>query len=351
MLTARDYLAVMKVKTAELNAIKVLDGDVSGIVPLWEDVPPKQAAVHKLLPDRLPDTWPAQQPYMLDVAHLDQVGFAGLDIHPLLASAAAAQALGHTMLPVCGPFRSSEHRSVCAQAVGILGNGLALRITGADCENAEELSSACKSLLLMCGCDRVSVDLILDLGACYGQSLGAVLQNARWMLTAAGGASNWRSIALVGASMPDGLGPLTIGWHTLPRVEWRAWKQFHAGPEMDRRELVYGDYNINSPALFSGSRATILAQLRYTTDDSFMVYRGHPTTGPNGQGYDQFYEICAELVQKDEWRGEDYSWGDAVISMKSTGAGGCGNAQTWRQIGTSHHLQTVREQLANHHAL
>jgi hypothetical protein len=104
---------------------------------------------------------------------------------------------------------------------------------------------------------------------------------------------------------------------------------------------------ISNPDLPPNGQATILAQLRYTTPESYLVYKGEDVHRAGGTGYAQFHTICADLVQRAEFRGENFSHGDQQIAEKAATTGSPGNAETWRMIGTSHHLETVIDQIAN----
>ncbi len=77
-----------------------------------------------------------------------------------------------------------------------------------------------------------------------------------------------------------------------------------------------------------------------------MVWKGHNVfTHP--QKFGQFNAICADLIERDEYRGQEFSAGDAEIYAKATTQDSPGSAETWRKIGTNHHIETVIDQIAN----
>jgi hypothetical protein len=80
--------------------------------------------------------------------------------------------------------------------------------------------------------------------------------------------------------------------------------------------------------------------------NSFSIWKGHNVL-THEDGYGQFHAICADLIEREEYRGTDFSTGDAEIHEKATTVGAPGNAETWRKIGTNHHIETVIEQIAN----
>lgn len=86
------------------------------------------------------------------------------------------------------------------------------------------------------------------------------------------------------------------------------------------------------------------ANLRYTIEDNWLVFKGR---GVRKHGYEQFNAFCKKLVQMPQYAGEHFSWGDAAIRARCKGGVGPGNASTWRQIGTSHHITFVVRDLAS----
>ena len=146
-------------------------------------------------------------------------------------------------------------------------------------------------------------------------------------------------------AFPLGLGPLTRDeWNSVSRVDWRGWRALTSGSKQPARLPSYSDYTISQPALPAEGIATILAQLRYAAPDAWLVWKGRNAIT---DGFDQFLAICADIVGRPEFSGADFSWGDAQIAEIAANGGSCGNAQTWRQIGTSHHLEMVLDQIAN----
>jgi hypothetical protein len=133
-------------------------------------------------------------------------------------------------------------------------------------------------------------------------------------------------------------------WNPSARIDWRGWRQLVIGTKQPKRLPAYSDYAIAHPALPPEGIATILAQLRYATPDYWIIWKGRNAIA---EGFQQFFAICADLAARAEYRGADFSWGDAEIAQKAANVGSSGNAQTWRQIGTSHHLETVLDQISN----
>lgn len=99
--------------------------------------------------------------------------------------------------------------------------------------------------------------------------------------------------------------------------------------------------------------------IRYTTDEEFLIVKGGAVRDvkrngevvAEGRGYEQMVDLCRVLINLPEYSGADFSWGDRYIWDCANGTASHGNATTWRQFATNHHLTFVVHQLANHPAL
>src|SRR5207237_475493 len=88
--------------------------------------------------------------------------------------------------------------------------------------------------------------------------------------------------------------------------------------------------------------------IRYTIDNDWLILkgRGAPRTEQDPPEITT-PDLCRTLVGRNEFSGAAFSLGDGWISQCASGAGGNGNATTWTQMGTSHHLEFVRSQIAS----
>lgn len=152
----------------------------------------------------------------------------------------------------------------------------------------------------------------------------------------------WRSVVLLGTSMPSSLGDVNEGTlGSLPRREWHLWGELHE--KGLARMPAYGDYAIQNPLPPKGGGPGMRANIRYTTDSETLIARGH---GPVIQeGSEQYRELCEQLVGCTGFSGDDYTWGDRIIHECATGMIAPGAQDMWRGAGTSHHLRFITEQL------
>lgn len=151
-------------------------------------------------------------------------------------------------------------------------------------------------------------------------------------------------------SFPADLRSVQAGvWGELPRHEAVLWQSVRE--RWTQRVPSFGDYGIAHPSVPQTAAFAPAPQIRYTTPAHWMVLKGRKGVR---RGSQQFYDICAQVVQRVEYSGEDFSWGDQRIARAAESAPEgapqlvtTGNATTWRTIGTSHHLALVIDRLTS----
>jgi len=346
MFNNRHYVPVLKGKRAEFPALGALKSTVA-MTPLIEAVP----SGWKEVPKRMAESaqWPNESRYFLDFLFIDDPDDTeeADESHPVRQCFAEVAKRGQRAIPVTGLARSPGYQSAIRQVVSEQGNGLAIRLSADDFEDSETLDEAIEAVADFFGQERSEIDLFLDHGSVATLSSSGVAQMYRANIDLIPNLEDWRTLTVASAAFPPGLGPLErYQWNSAMRTDWRGWVKLVTGPRPPIRVPAFGDYAIAQPELPPEGRATILAQLRYATPDSWLIWKGG-NVFKHQEGFDQFLEICKSLVKKDEYRGRDFSQGDAEIFAKATNGGSPGNAESWRRIGTNHHVETVLDQIAN----
>ena len=153
---------------------------------------------------------------------------------------------------------------------------------------------------------------------------------------------------LAAASFPEDLSDVSAATIvTLPRHEWDLWKTLQRKPAaLPRRDLIFGDYAMAHPVAKTLDPRTMRmsANIRYTTQDEWLVIKGRNV---RQYGFSQYFDLCRLLVERPEYSGRTYSWGDGYIADCAEGMQGPGNATTWRKVGVNHHLTLVTRGLAS----
>jgi len=158
------------------------------------------------------------------------------------------------------------------------------------------LTKLCSDL----GCDASSCDLLLDLEYLSPHDdldPQLIMDSINEMAAVA----SWRSIVLLGSSVPATLGGIdegTIG--SLRRREWELWTQLHSCNLS--RMPSFGDYAIQNPSPpAAGGWAQMRANIRYTATTETLVARGE---GPvRVAGKQQYRELCRQIVDIAEFLG------------------------------------------------
>jgi hypothetical protein len=340
----KHYVPVLKGKRAEFPALASVKNKAA-ISPLFEAVP---SASKEEIPRRMSAIWSDSSPYFIDFYFLDDPDDdtpIALEDHPLLRCFREVSAKGQTTIPVPGFARSPSYQNAIKQIVDDHENGLAIRLTADDFEGDEDLDVSLEAIKDYVGLDASNIDLFLDIGSVASSSAGAVAQMHRANVDLIPDLLDWRTLTVLASAFPLSLASLTRDvWNPARRHDWRGWSRLVTGSRSLGRLPAFGDYAIAHPDLPPEGRATILAQLRYATSDSWLIWKG---ANVFKSGFDQFYDICGDLIGRPEYRGADFSQGDADIQSKATTHDSPGNAETWRRIGTNHHLETVLDQIAN----
>jgi len=264
---------------------------------------------------------------------------------------AAARKRGLTFVPVLpiGRADATTYTRLVRDAAATDGRGVALRypILRGGVDPGFSHASALLNALDGVEVDVTRSDLLIDLGYLSpDEEIDICGLSER--LREAVAVGSWRSFVLLGTSMPKALGGTiaegTLG--TLPRREWDIWTQLRQRFPSDRIP-TYGDYLIqhpDPPQDDNGGGASMRANIRYTANGSTLIARG---TGPVSRlGRAQYRDLCQQMVDRAEFAGTTFSWGDAQISGCAVGVIEPGWQDLWRGAGSSHHLRHVVEQLS-----
>jgi hypothetical protein len=246
-------------------------------------------------------------------------------------------------IPTLQPASSPDHIQLVAEAVGQYGRGLALRcpMLGQAQLPGNALPPRLLSLAAETGAAPDCTDVLLDLDY-LDEDVELDLEALVADILAIHEAGPWRTMALLGSSMPRMLSEIkegTLG--SIHRREWALWSQL-AESGMSRVP-VYGDYAVQHPTPPSSGGPGMRRNIRYTVADQTLIARGEGDQFQSGN--EQYIELCQWIKASGEYSGPAYSWGDGIIDQVASGLLAPGHQPMWRGAGTSHHLQYVIDQL------
>ena len=348
------YVAVLQNRSGEFSALTQADRAVwDRMTPLLEFVGPKRGAKRAVRETTVIGWVKAaakvlgQRPVYLDTLRLNRSLI--LDTadgrQPVLRYLHdQARARGMRFVPVVSVAESSESvESIVRCACAADGHGVALRYRAL--KTLPQSGTSRKALIeLQLGrvaCEPSEADLLVDLQylsedrEIYGEDVAELLQEM-------GTIGRWRSVVLLGTSVPQTLGVIREGSvGSIERREWGLWSELASlkPPRMP----AYGDYAVQHVEPPSESGAGGRANIRYTTATKTVIARGH---GPlTEEGAVQYRELCQQLTGRAEFAGADYSWGDGTIADCAEGELAPRGEPMWRAAGTSHHIQHVTDAL------
>ncbi|HSV66159.1 MAG TPA: beta family protein [Mycobacteriales bacterium] len=354
------YVAAVQNKPGELEALRQASPETwSRFTPLVQIVGPKTrpqmyrretvAGWVKRLAAAV-----GQRPCFLDILRLrpEHPTMTSNGMSPVLSIIhAAARKRGLVFVPVLpiGCHNDTNHTRIIGDAAARDGRGASLRYPirrfamPPGSTHTTVLAAAVENL----GIDATYADVIVDVGylssdeELHPDDIGEALNE----VDAVG---RWRSVVLLGTSMPSMLGGTiaegTIG--ELPRREWDLWSALKQHPP--ERLPTYGDYLVQHPDPphdDDSGGPSMRANIRYTINDKTLIVRGR---GPVIQeGKEQYRGLCQQLVARPEFAGSDFSWGDAQIAACAVGEIEPGGQNQWRGAGSSHHLRLVTQQISH----
>lgn len=356
----RHYVPILKGKPAEFGALQNLDSDIrEGLTPLvdlmpipWDydnDGPQKTLDEHiKDVGSKVATCWGTDRLAFVDVSLLADSGPTSEGSHPLTEVFKQGRAAGAKLVPVTGLSRDGSYQEAVKAAAVEDGRGICIRLTIEDFKSAEETKRSLDDLMGIVGTSPSQTDMVVDLGDIQPGQVNTSMLAALTVLKNLPFLSAWRSLTLAGTSFPKNLSGVKAGMSTIPRHEWALWQKVLLQSGVLPRVPSFGDYGVSSqefvemdPRIMDPS-----ANIRYTIDSQWLIPKGG-SLRKSVEGFAQYRDLSRELVRRPEFCGAAFSWGDRFISECAAGKAGTGNATTWRQVGTSHHLTFVVRQIAS----
>jgi hypothetical protein len=353
------YVPILKGKEGEYAALEALGVDIkSMLMPLIEipaipydyanERPTKSLDDHIAeIPERLKRAC-ATMPMYLDLPWFDNEETLSNGRTALESVLAKSVTLGMNPIPVVSRSNTPEYLAAARSHSSATGSGNCIRLVVEDFDEDVDLEAELKRLLLSAASGGIeSTDLIVDLED-LGADAGKAVLIARSVFSMIPHRDRWRKMILAAASFPEDLSDVSAATIvTLPRYEWDLWKTLQRKPNMlPRRDLIFGDYAMAHPITKTLDPRTMRmsANIRYTTQDEWLIVKGRNV---RQYGFDQYFDLCRILVERPEYSGRSYSWGDGYIADCAEAMQGPGNATTWRKVGVNHHLTLVTRGLAS----
>jgi hypothetical protein len=346
------YVPIVKAKRGEMQALGQASNEArQGLTPLIE-APFLDAAdaeegtitpVLRRLPGILNGACGHERPFFLDLGLVASEPALANGEHPVEHVFSRTREQGLLAIPVTDLRRDQGFQDAIDEVVAADGRGLCVRLDPEDFDDIDAALDEVDEFMARRGLTPQLVDLVLDFGDIEPRQAGSLGLVAAGLISPLRHLLDWRTLTLAATSFPRVADFGAESINTAPRAEWALWDRLRSRGLP--RVPTFSDYGITGTQTGEPGTASMFApspNLRYSTESDYLIYKArHPR-----HGYDQFNALCAQLVSRPEYRGEDFSAGDGYIGRCARGTDGPGNAAKWLEAGTSHHLAVVTTQLA-----
>jgi hypothetical protein len=293
------------------------------------------------LSKNLRKAWQWSTPCALDFSHFA----SSLDVCVALYKAFKEQ--GQAVIPVITPGGTEPYMKFSSSVAEEMGHGLCFRLP------VKEERPPLHELNAMRVATKIepeAVDLVLDMGANTELPAWLLTQGIAGFISSLPELARFRSFALASTSAPRNMGEYRRDSITpVSRREWPLWKAICSQPGLVRCP-DFGDYTATYPEdVVFDTKMTLGGKIRYTAENNWLIVKGGAISGKRGAtsyGFEQFRILSRQLMKQPEFRGKDFSWGDAFIHACAEGTGSLGNLRTWVSVAVNQHVTFVVRQLA-----
>lgn len=349
------YLPVLKWRQGEYQALFRLTDDIKDrILPLivippveydFEEQRPKKTVQEHVEPfaKRYATKW-GNRNSLIDLHASLEASAMDSGILVITHVFESLRPLSMSATPVIRMSQSMDYLSAIKSIISHDKNGVAIRLKMPDLIDLS-LNDRIDNLIRFLELDYSEVDLIVDLEvpdsfepySVFAKALSVAIKKISSIV-------DLRLIAIVGTSLK--LSEIRKPGGEPVRHEWLLYKEL-SREISDVCQLVYGDYTIETPDFISQDMRLLkpAGKIIYTLEKSWLVPKGTSFRDDNAQ----MVTHCKSIVESGYYCGEGYSTGDKRINETFHGIQGPGNQGTWKEVGVSHHITFVVNQISKLH--
>ncbi|WP_255666374.1 beta family protein [Myxococcus sp. AS-1-15] len=334
--------------------------DLAGLTPVievppvdwnWEDDVAKKTEFAHLVStvDNLFKYWGTDRPIFVDVETADLSDAVEGDPagrSPITCLFDLARGKGLKLIPVLTSTAGPASIAAVAGAAVVDQRGAMLRIVK-DHFFSPGLPALLTGLAGQLSLAPSMLDVLIDLEDVDSGSVQAYVASVPILLGAMPNLTAWRTLTLASCAFPETLGSFTVGAvGRTSRVDWLLWRHVCSRLAPGTRKPSFADYGISFTTLAEIDPRVLKTpqNIRYTASAEWLIFKGVNFKKNGGAG---FIGLCQQLIAQPEFMGATFSEGDRYIAGCATGSMKPGNPETWRRVGTNHHLTFVVRQLAS----
>lgn len=348
------YVPILKWKRGEQKALELIPIEQQNhLMPLLE-IPPipydyvnekesKTIDQHvENICEQIKNSWHVQRPIFLDLSLIEDKVNMENGVHPFVYIYENAKEMNIDFIPVTSLNRNTLYNEAVKEIINDNKLGLCVRLCDDDFDDIEE---TLKGITDDYSIERKDIDLIIDFGYISPKDQNKTAVVAQVFINSIPHLEEWRSLTIAGTSFPETLSSIETGTTgTIPRTEWLIWNQIIT---KNRTKITpqFGDYCVANPEIIDIDPRfmNMAANIRYTGEEDYIIFRGKSIKRHGGQ---QNHALSEQVVNHSEYKGKDFCWGDKYIHDCSQKNCSPGNSETWRRVGTNHHLALVISQLS-----
>jgi len=273
-------------------------------------------------------------------------------IHPVKYVFDDVREAGCSAVPVTGLDRDKAFQQEIREILAKDKRGVCLRLS---IEEAAKNTSVGEigSLLSMLRIKPNNCDLILDLGAPDNfEPLGDFAKAIQAVVSSIPNLEKWRTFSVLGTSIPESMRGMRLGVNIVRRYEWDLYRILVANFRRESLRLpTFGDYAISHPTFSERDMrlAKPSAKIRYTTDHSYYIVKGHNIRDDRFGKNKQYLKLSKKVMESQHYCGSEFSWGDEYVQVCANG-GKLGSLTTWVTVDTNHHIEKVIQDIASFYA-
>ncbi|MDM1073637.1 beta family protein [Empedobacter brevis] len=348
------YSPILKAKEGEFKGLEVTKPEIlDQIIPIFEivNIPwdfeeeTEKKSIEKHLENINNKIFNSigYRKFYVDSRYIDEDRTMSNGIHHLQYLFNSFDLLDLNGIPVTSLTKDNSYKAAVSEIVNLNRRGMCLRLEKEEILSGE-LNNNLENFLIEYEINPENVDLVIDLKnisfsdrQLYNNNLYTIINNITQL-------NNWRNIILSATSFPENLSEITAD--TLDNIERTEWIYFNEIKHLFNRNIVFSDYStFNSETTEIDPRfIQMSANVRYTYNDYWLIARGKSV---RTHTFSQYYSLCKKIVERHEYMGNDYSWGDARIYDCANQISKTGNATTWKQVANNHHIEFVVNQLSS----
>lgn len=350
------YSPALRMKAGELEGVRQLAPDVANCVLPRFIVPPKSERDETMpalldaapLPDiasALSINW-RDRPAMIDCTHiLDEYGrdrLAGW----LPQMFARARESGIHAIPVASLSDIGEVEAPSFRAAFAPNGSIKFAIcVPTDDMVGPQFMDVLKTALIRLGVTVEDCAVIADFGRSEFSDPKIVAPIIGGALEALQDFGRWQQVIFQGTHYPE-TNPAKDGAAAIcPRNEWLAWRRAVNFDPSTAEHMIFGDYAADCAKMnFSkSSGAAAIRHIRYATSEYWYVQRAVKL----GSDAVRMRAVYKAIVDSPHFAGSNFSAADAFFARAASDPNvKPGNAKTWRQLNTTHHITQVVTDIA-----